>query len=97
MAGPIPGEPLAAQSQRIPLASPGTSAQGTSATAFPWVAHKLIVTVTTAASTFTVTMVDGTTVSLGSLAVGVYVFDIQCTQYTAGTPANVNVAAFTHL
>lgn len=77
-----------------PLSSPAGSFNPASGVLFQTIAHKLIVTVVTAASTFTVRTLDGATTNLGSLAVGVYTFDIQCDTYTAGTPGNVNVAAF---
>jgi hypothetical protein len=85
------------ENDRRPLASPAGSFNPTSATLFQAIASKLIVTVVTGPSTFSVRTLDGNTTNLGSLAVGTYVFDIQCDTYTAGTPANVNVAAFYHL
>lgn len=85
------------EADRRPLSSPSGSFSPTSGVLFQTIAHKLIVTVVTAASTFSVRTLDGNTVSLGSLPVGTYVFDIQCDTYTAGTPANVTVAAFFHV
>lgn len=65
-----------------------------SGTPFTQPALKLFVVVTTAASTFTVRDMSGTTVNLGTLPIGSYTFNIMCDLYTAGTPGNVNVAAF---
>jgi hypothetical protein len=85
------------ENDRRPQSAPGASSNPASGALFPAIAHKLIVTVVTGPSTFSVHTLDGNTTNLGSLAVGTYVFDIQCDTYTAGTPANVNVAAFYHL
>jgi hypothetical protein len=85
------------EADRRPLASPAGSFNPASGAVFQTIAHKLIVTVVTAASTFSVRTLDGSTTTFGSLPVGTYVFDVQCDTYTAGTPANVNVAAFYHI
>jgi hypothetical protein len=85
------------ESDRRALAAPAGSFNPASGTVFQAIAHKLIVTVVTAASTFSVRTLDGNTTNLGSLPVGTYVFDIQCDTYTAGTPGNVTVAAFYHI
>lgn len=65
-----------------------------SGVAFAQPALKLFIVVTTAASTFTVRDMNGATVNLGTLPLGSYALDIMCDLYTAGTPGNVNVAAF---
>jgi hypothetical protein len=85
------------EADRRPSSSPSGSFAPTSGVLFSNIAHKLIVTVVTAASTFSVRTLDGITTSLGSLPVGTYVFDVQCDTYTAGTPGNVTVAAFYHV
>lgn len=54
---------------------------------------KIVLNITTA-TTVTFAMLDGTTVAMGSFAIGVYQFDMQVTTVTLGTPANGVISGF---
>lgn len=68
---------VTSQADRRPIASPALGVALTSGTAPGPIIHKLIVNVTVTGA-LTLTMMDGGTVLLGTLPVGVYVFDVQC-------------------
>lgn len=81
------------EADRRPLASPPLGVALSSGTAPGPIIQKLIVNCTVTGA-LTLTMVDGSTVLLGTLPVGVYVFDVQC-QSVAWTGTMV-VGGFWH-
>lgn len=65
-----------------PYAPPAASEAVTTATALSRINHKLVMNVTTALSTFSITTLDGTAAALGALPVGLWTFDVQFTKVT---------------
>jgi hypothetical protein len=72
----------------------GTVGVMTSGTAYTTPIPTKIIVVITTATTIAFTMLDGTTVTMGSCPIGVYQFDLQATTVTLGTPANGVIAGF---
>lgn len=81
------------EADRRPLGAPCLGAALVSGTPAASIIHKLIVNCTVTGA-LTLTMLDGSTVLLGTLPVGVYVFDIQCT--TATWTGTMVVGGFWH-
>jgi hypothetical protein len=76
-----------------PRMSYGCSVQITSGTPTTPQCMMFIVNITTA-TTLSFTTVDGTTVSLGTMPVGVYTFDVQVVEVTLGTAADGTIVGF---
>lgn len=83
------------QADRRPT-SPKTGTIGvmTSGTAYTTpIPNKIIINITTATSV-TFTMLDGNTVNLGTVPIGLYQFDLMATTVTLGTAANGVISGF---
>jgi hypothetical protein len=72
----------------------GTVGVMTSGTAYTTPIPTKIIVVITTATTIAFTMLDGTTVTMGSVPIGCWTFDLQVTTVTLGTPANGVIAGF---
>jgi hypothetical protein len=72
----------------------GTVGVMTSGTAYTTPIPTKIIVVITTATTITFTMLDGTSVNIGSVPIGIYTFDLMATTVTLGTPANGVISGF---
>lgn len=77
-----------------PLSAPGGSATPSSGTDIGRVCCKLVINVSTALASFSITTLDGTSVALGAIPVGLWTFDCQFTKVTWSGGTMAGIAAF---
>jgi hypothetical protein len=90
MTAPAPNEYVLDKRPRMAY---GGSIQVTSGTAISPQCMMFIINITTA-TTVSFTTADGNTVSLGTVPIGIYQWDVQAVEVTLGTPADGTIAGF---